>query len=84
MNDEIEITLDELLKLPESSYLLIDTRNEVSYQLGHIEGAVLTHDDIRSEGDRKLIFYCQYGIQSVETAEQFRKCGFQAYFTGTR
>lgn len=79
MNDEVEITLEEFLKLPKGSYILIDIRSEVSYQLGHIEGAILTHEDIRLEGDRKLIFYCQYGIQSVETAEQFRKCGFRAY-----
>ena len=79
MNDEVEITPEEFLKLPKGSYILIDMRSEVSYQLGHIEGAILTHEDIRSKGDRKLIFYCQYGIQSVETAEQFRKCGFRAY-----
>ncbi len=79
MNDEVEITLEEFLKLPKGSYILIDMRSEVSYQLGHIEGAILTHEDIRLDGDCKLIFYCQYGIQSVETAEQFRKCGFRAY-----
>ncbi len=79
MNDATEISLDEFLKLPKGSYLLIDTRNEVSYQLGHIEGAVLPHENIRSADNRKLIFYCQYGVQSVETAEQFRKRGFQAY-----
>ena len=79
MNDEIEITFEELLELPKGSFLLIDTRNEISYQHGHIEGAVLTDEDIRSAGNRKPIFYCQYGIQSIETAEQFRKRGFQAY-----
>ena len=79
MNDAIEISLDEFLKLPKDSYLLIDTRNEVSYQLGHIECAVLPHENIISADNRKLIFYCQYGVQSVETAEQFRKRGFQAY-----
>ena len=72
MNDEVEITLEEFLKLPKGSYILIDMRSEVSYQLGHIEGAVLTNDDISSAKDKRLIFYCQYGIQSVETAEQFR------------
>ena len=79
MNDEIEITLDEFLKLPKDSYVLIDIRSEVSYQLGHIEGAVLAHKDFRSEDDRKLIIYCQYGMQSIETAEHFRNQGFQAY-----
>ena len=58
MNDEVEITLDEFLKLPKGSYILIDMRNEASYRQGHIEGAVLTNDDISSAKDRRLIFYC--------------------------
>lgn len=37
MNDEVEITPEEYLKLPKGSYILIDMRSEVSYQLGHIE-----------------------------------------------
>lgn len=77
--NETEISIDELQKLPKGSYILIDTRSEASYRLGHIEGAVLTHDNIRSESGVKLIFYCQYGIQSVETAAYFRKCGIEAY-----
>ena len=79
MNDEIEITLDEFLKLPKDSYLLIDMRSESAYQQGHIEGAVLTNDHISPETELKLIFYCQYGIESLQTAAYFRKCGFQAH-----
>ena len=79
MNDEVEITLEEFLKLPKDSYILIDMRSEASYRQGHIEGAVLTHKDIRSAGSIKLIFYCQYGVESIETAAYFRKCGFRAY-----
>ncbi len=77
--NEIEISIDELQKLPKGSYILIDTRSEASYRLGHIEGAVLTHENIRSESGVKLVFYCQYGIQSVETAAHFRTCGIEAY-----
>ncbi|WP_294490019.1 ThiF family adenylyltransferase [uncultured Ruminococcus sp.] len=79
MNDGIEITPDEFLKLPKGSYILIDMRSEESFMQGHIEGAVYTHENIRSAGDIKLIFYCQYGIESLETAVYFRKCGFKAY-----
>ncbi|MCR4759728.1 MAG: ThiF family adenylyltransferase [Oscillospiraceae bacterium] len=77
--NETEISIDELQKLPKGSFILIDTRSEESYRLGHIEGAVLTHDNIRSESGVKLVFYCQYGIQSVETAAYFRAYGIEAY-----
>lgn len=79
MNDDIGISTEELLKLPKDSHILIDLRSEASYRQGHIDGAVLTHKDIRSAGSKKLIFYCQYGVESIETAAYFRKCGFNAY-----
>ena len=79
MNDDMEISIDDFLKLPKGSYILIDMRSEASYEHGHIEGAVLTHEDIRSAGNIKLIFYCQYGIESQKTAAYFRKCGFNAH-----
>ena len=79
MNDEVEITLEEFLKLPKGSYILIDMRSEVFFRQGHIEGAVLTNDDVSSEKDKRLIFYCQYGIESLQTAAYFRKCGFKAH-----
>ena len=79
MNDEVEITLEEFLKLPKGSYILIDMRSEVSFRQGHIEGAVLTNDDVSSGKDKTLIFYCQYGIESLQTAAYFRKCGFKAH-----
>ena len=75
----IEIGLDAFLKLPKTCYLLVDMRSEISYQLGHIDGAVPNREDLRPAGGRKLIFYCQYGIQSIETAAQFRANGFEAY-----
>ena len=79
MNDEIEISIESFLKLAKDSFLLIDTRSEASYQQGHIEGAVLTYKDVGALRDTKLIFYCQYGIESIETAAYFRKCGYDAY-----
>ena len=53
MNDEVEITLEEFLKLPKESYILIDMRSEVSFRQGHIEGAVLTNDDVSSGKDKR-------------------------------
>ena len=79
MNGEIEITIEEFLKLPKESYILIDMRSEAYYRQGHIEGAVLTHENIGSAGNTDLIFYCQYGIESIQTAAYFRKCGFKAH-----
>ena len=35
----MELSLTQLADLPEGSYLLIDTRDEISYEYGTIEGA---------------------------------------------
>ena len=79
MDDAIELSLDAFRELPKDSYLLIDIRNEVSYQLGHIDGAVPFHDAAAQADGRILVFYCQYGIESLKTAERSRSRGSQAY-----
>lgn len=79
MDNEIEITLGTLAQLPESSYLLADMRGETAYGHGHIEGAVLHRENRDYPSGKKLIFYCQYGRQSIETAEVYRSRGCDAY-----
>lgn len=69
-----EITYNELKKLPEDSYELIDIRDEGLIAYGMIPKAVnIFVDDLdKSEilanipGDKKLIFYCEIGRRSRE------------------
>lgn len=79
LDNEIEITLGELTKLPQNSYILADMRGETAFGHGHIEGAVLHQVDSEYTKERTLIFYCQYGKQSIETAEGYRSRGYDAY-----
>ena len=83
MNEEI--TVGELLSLPESGYLLIDMRDETAFEFGHIDGAVnipkekLESDFSNLPKDKKLVICCKSGIISENTAELLRANGFDAY-----
>lgn len=69
-----EITYDEFRSLPESSYVLIDIRDEGLTSYGMIPGAVnIFIDDLEGSEklagiaeDKKLIFYCEIGRRSRE------------------
>ena len=62
----MEYTLTQLADQPEGSYLLIDIRDEGSYDYGSIDGAV-NMPDVLSEAqaghlprDRKLVLMCMH------------------------
>ena len=80
----MEYTLTQLADQPEGSYLLIDIRDEGSYDYGSIDGAV-NMPDVLSEAqaghlprDRKLVLMCMHGLQSMALAEQLRQMGYDA------
>lgn len=78
----MDITIDEVLKLAEGSYVYIDMRGSVAYDHGHIPGAVCMDSDefnIDDYSGRKLIVYCSYGEKSVDEAERLRGMGYDAY-----
>lgn len=83
MNDEI--TVRELKLLPTDSYMLIDMRDEYSFEFGHIDGAVnipqkmLEENTAELPGDKKLVICCKSGIISRETADMLCEKGFEAY-----
>ena len=80
-----ELSVSELKRLEEGSFLLIDTRSEDSVQYGSIPGAIhipeaeLMENAARYAGELSpgsmLIVYCQRGVRSVAAAEALTDCG---------
>ncbi len=79
----MEITLDELNKLNADEYRLIDIRDEVSFEYGHLDGAVNMTPDALTDGrlgkDKKIIIYCKSGVVTREIAEKMCTEGYDAY-----
>lgn len=79
----MEITLDEMNKLCADEYRLIDIRDEVSFEYGHIDGAVNMAPDDLTDGriakDKKIIIYCKSGVVTREIAEKMCAEGYDAY-----
>ncbi|GHU40488.1 hypothetical protein FACS1894111_01220 [Clostridia bacterium] len=81
----ITISLKELASAPKEQYTLIDIRTPVSFQLGHITGAInlpfpqeaARLYDIPRE--KPVIVYCQKGEISHEIAELLVDAGYEAY-----
>ncbi|MCH5267974.1 MAG: ATPase [Lachnospiraceae bacterium] len=79
----MEITIQELNTLQESSYQIIDIRDEVEVSHGAIPGAVNVSKDAIEESkeidfDKKLVICCSRGQFSVEVAERLAEQGYDA------
>ena len=77
-----EITLDEFNKLNSSDCLIVDIRNELSFEYGKIDGAVNIplenfNEDLLDKS-KKIILYCKSGIISVDLAEKLSEKGYDA------
>ena len=79
-----EITLNGLADLTEGSFLLIDTRDEASYEYGTMENAIHfpnLYEEARAgrlPADKKLVLFCMHGIESLALAVQLREMGYDA------
>lgn len=77
-----EITLDEFNKLNSSDCLIVDIRNELSFEYGKIDGAVnIPLENFNEElldKSKKIILYCKSGIISVDLAEKLSEKGYDA------
>ena len=79
-----EITLNGLADLTEGSFLLIDTRDEASYEYGTMENAVRFPDifeearEGRLPKDQKLVLFCMHGLESLAVAVRLREMGYDA------
>ena len=85
LNDKIEITYEEIVKMGQEEYCYVDIRNEESVGYGVLPGAIHVPEGQLKERmeeipkDKKVILYCAKGIYSVECAEMLREYGFSAY-----
>ena len=80
-----EITIEQLADLPESTYVLYDIRDSISYSYGTIAGAENLRDITEQveknllPRDKKIILFCMHGTQSIIPCEELRELGYDAY-----
>ncbi len=80
-----EITLEELADLPESTYVLYDTRDEISWQYDTIPGADHVPDLWESARagqlpmDKKIVLFCMHGTESAAYTQALSHLGFDAW-----
>ncbi len=84
-----ELSVSELERLEDDSFLLIDTRSEDSVRYGMISGAVhipeaellenAAHFAHELSPGRALIVYCQRGVRSLAVAEALADCGRESF-----
>jgi len=85
MMGDLEITIEQLERLNQGDYMLIDVRSSTSYQHGNIPGSVnmdinrLQKDYSKLPQDKKIILYCIQGLISADAAEFMSDKGFEAY-----
>ncbi|SFB35948.1 tRNA(Ile)-lysidine synthase TilS/MesJ [Acetitomaculum ruminis DSM 5522] len=79
-----EIRPDELELLSKDSYILIDLRDEVSFNNGRLPGAVRLSESLvieqykEYEGDKTLIIYCLRGEASRRVVEELEEYDVEA------
>lgn len=91
MNQEYNITIAEFEKMEKAACCLLDVRDDMSFQYGHIGDARnLPLEQLKEklelgelpeqfEKNRKIIVYCKKGEASAEAAELLRENGYEAY-----
>lgn len=77
------ITMQELKKMPETRYQIIDMRDAVEIAHGAIPGAVALkpeqiQDSQEVDREKTLVIVCSHGKKSVETAEDLCDTGLDA------
>lgn len=78
----LEITIEELARLGADDVILVDLRDDVSFEYGHIPGAInLTGESVFEQikaKEKMVCLYCRNGIISLSAAEKMREKGFRA------
>ncbi len=80
----MELTVQELAKLEQTTYLLIDMRSEETRAYGMLPGAIpVLPEDLSSfaaeHPDKALVLYCAHGEASIPAAEALCEEGYDAY-----
>lgn len=82
--EEYEISIEELKKADKSNCVIIDIRDEISYNYGNIPNSVniplekIKNDKNILPKDKKLIICCKSGQISDTLAEELREDGYNA------
>ena len=82
--EDFEISIEELKKADKSTCLVVDIRDEISYNYGNIPGSVnIPLDKIKGDRsnlpkDKKLVICCKSGQISDTLAEELREEGYNA------
>ena len=84
-----EVSISELERMEEGSFLLIDTRSADNVRYGMIPGAVHIPETELMENaaryarelpdGRTLIVYCQRGVRSIAVSEALADCGRECF-----
>lgn len=81
--NKYEISFEELNKLESKSYVLVDIREEESWNYGVIPGSIQVNEaDIFAydfEIGKKYILYCARGVVSLRIAEELEEKGVDAF-----
>lgn len=83
--ENVEITYEQLTKLKEEEYILIDIRGESHLGYGMIPGALaMSVEELEEKKEtfskeKKIVLYCIRGVISKEIAEEWQEEGYQAY-----
>ena len=85
MAHEHDLSLEQMKKMSPEEYVLVDVRDQTSYNHGFIPGAINIEKEVLINGepslprDKKIILYCLKGIISEEAAEHLTEQGYEAY-----
>lgn len=85
MSQEQDLSLEQMKQMSPEEYVLIDVRDQTSYNHGFIPGAIniekeaLLNGDSPLSRDKKIILYCLKGIISEDAAGDLRGKGYEAY-----
>ena len=84
-----EVSIFDLERMEEGSFLLIDTRSADNVRYGKIPGAIHISETELMENaaryarelpdGRKLIVYCQRGVRSIAVSEALADCGRECF-----
>ena len=84
-----EVSISELERMEEDSFLLIDTRSSDNVRYGRIPGAIhIPETELMENAEkyarelpdgRKLIVYCQRGVRSIAVSEALADCGRECF-----
>ena len=83
--NEINVQRVKEMLNADETILILDQRDQQSYQQGHINGAMMVHDSLIDslirKGNKKqsLLIYCYQGNASKDLAELFCNFGFNAF-----